>query len=81
MPHKVTSASTIFIFWSQHLLRLGGWLSGVVAEKVVKVSASAVASISSEPSIVAGIFGVGLFTWGTVNLCKESSYCKKAEEG
>ena len=47
---------------------------------MVKVSASAVASISSEPSIVAGIFGVGLFTWGTVNLCKESSYCKKAEE-
>ena len=49
---------------------MGGWLSRVVAEKVVKGNASA----------IAGILGIGLFTWGTVNLCKESSSYKKAEE-
>ena len=46
--------------------------SGVVAKKVVKGGASAIASIPSEPYIVAGILGVGLFTWGAVKLCKEA---------
>ena len=59
---------------------MGGWLSRVVAKKVVKESVSAITSIPSEPSIVAGILGIGLFTWGAVNLCKESSLYKKAEE-
>merc|ERR1711990_611832 len=57
--------------------RLGSWLSTVVAKKVVKGSASA---IPSEPSLVAGIIGIGLFTWGAVNLCKESSCNKETEE-
>jgi len=57
--------------------RLGSWLSTVVAKKVVKGSASA---IPSEPSLVAGIIGIGLFTWGAVNLYKESSCCKEIEE-
>ena len=65
----MTSISPIFIFYSQLLLRLGVWLSGVVAKKVVKEGASA---IVSEPYIVAGILGVGLFTWGAVKLCKEA---------
>ena len=52
----------------------------MVAKKVMKESVSAITSIPSQPSIVAGIIGIGLFTWGTVNLCKESSLYKKAEE-
>ena len=80
MPRKVTSIFPIFIFCSQHLLRIGVWLSGVVAKKVVKGSASAIASIPSKPSNVAGILGVGLFTWGAVNLFKESSFSKNTEE-
>ena len=57
-----------------------GWLSGVMAKKVMKGIASVIASIPSEPSIVAGVLGVGLFTWGAVNLRKESSCYKKAVE-
>ena len=63
-----------------------GWLSGVMAKKVMKGIASVIASIPSEPSIVAGVLGVGLFTWGAVNLRKESSsqesscYKKAVEE-
>ena len=45
---------------------------------MVKGGASALASIPSKPSNVAGILVVGLFTWGAVNLCKESS--KNTEE-
>ena len=63
-----------------HLGRLGGWLSRVVAKKLVNGSASAIASIPSEPSLVAGTLGIGIFTWGAVNLCKESSCYKESEE-
>ena len=52
----------------------------MVAKKVMKESVSAITSIPSQHSIVAGIIGIGLFTWGAVNLCKESSLYKKAEE-
>ena len=55
-------------------------MSRVVAKKVVNGSASAIASISSEPSLVAGILGIGIFTRGAVNLCKESSCYKESEE-
>ena len=51
-----------------------------MAKKVMKGIASVIASIPSEPSIVAGVLGVGLFTWGAVNLRKESSCYKKAVE-
>ena len=47
----------------------------MLAEKVVKGSASGILSIPSQPNIVAGIVGVGLFTWGAVKLFNE-----KAEE-
>ena len=50
-------------------------MSTVVAKKVVKRSA-----ISLKPSLVTGILGIGLFTWGAVNLCKQSSCYKETEE-
>ena len=71
--HLLSFTLTSFFYNSYHLLRLGCWLSRAVAKKVVKESVSA---ITSDPSIVVGILGVGLFTWGAVNICKESSCYK-----
>ena len=52
-----------------YLLRLGRWLSDVVATKVMQGAASTLSSF--DPSVVAGLIGVGLFTWGAVNFNKE----------
>ena len=52
-----------------YLLRLGRWLSDMVATQVMQGAASTLSSF--DPSVVAGLIGVGLFTWGAVNFNKE----------
>ena len=51
------------------LLRLGRWLGNVVATKVMQ--GAALTLFSFDPSVVTGLIGVGLFTWGAVNFNKE----------
>ena len=67
----ISFSSYFFSLLQLHLLRMGDWLSGVVAKKVLKESASVITALPSEPYLVAGIIGVGLFSWGAANLCKK----------
>ena len=52
-----------------YFLRLGRWLSNAVARKVMQGAASTLSSF--DPFVVAGLIGVGLFTWGAVNFNQE----------
>ena len=58
-----------FRLFQLSLLRLGRWLGNVVATKVMQDAASTLSSF--DPSVVTGLIGVGLFTWGAVNFNKE----------